>query len=492
MRERASGILMHISSLPGRYGIGDFGKNAYRYVDYLKKSDTHNWQILPLGITGYGDSPYQSFSAYAGNPYFIDFDELLELGYLTEEEISVADFGNDKRKVDYGKLYENKMPLLRKAFERAKEKEKNNFEKFFEEEKSWLEDFSMYMAIKNVNSGAPWLSWEEGLRMRKTESLTKFRDEHGEEIEFWIFTQYFFFKQWKKLKKYANDNGVKIIGDIPIYVSIDGSDVWANPQYYDLKENLSPRVVAGCPPDEFSEDGQLWGNPIYNWKEMKKDNYKWFINRINESFRLYDVVRIDHFRGFESYWEIPSGDKTAVNGQWVKGPGAELFDEVKRQIGDKEILAEDLGFMTTEVKDMIRKTGYPGMKVLVFAFSDYQDNDFLPHNYNRNSVVYTANHDTQTVEGYIKSAKKADIKFIDEYLNKKEDESYSKAFIRAAWSSVAYLSVCQMQEILELDDSARFNVPSTLGNNWNWRMTEEDFREEDTEFIKSLNKLYRR
>lgn len=492
MRERASGILMHISSLPGKYGIGDFGKNAYEYCDFLNKTGTKNWQILPLGITGYGDSPYQSFSAYAGNPYFIDLDEFLGLGYLTEEEIQNTNLGDNPRKVDFEKLYFNKMPLLRKAYERAKEGLKEEFKNFLEEERFWIDDFSLYMSIKNVNGGKAWQEWEEGLRLRNQDSLNKFRSEHQDEINFWIFTQYFFFKQWRNLKKYANEKGIKIIGDIPIYVSIDGSDVWANPQFFDLNGDLTARVVAGCPPDAFSADGQLWGNPIYSWNTMKKDGYSWFVKRIAESFKLYDVVRIDHFRGFETFWEIPSGDKTAVNGQWVKGPGIELFNEINNQIGEKEILAEDLGFMTQEVKDLIKATGYPGMKVLVFAFNAYEDNDFLPHNYDRNSVVYTANHDTQTVEGYINTAPKEDIEYIDKYLNKKTEESYSHAFMRAAWSSVSYLAVAQMQEVLELGDEARFNIPSTLGNNWNWRMTKEDYRDEDIQFIKELNTLYRR
>lgn len=490
--KRQSGVLLHISSLPGPYGIGDLGKEAYNFVDFLKSTGTSAWQILPLGITGYGDSPYQSFSAFAGNPYFIDLKELVEEGFLTEGEIKEANIEGNPNEVDFAALYERKMPLLRKASKKASGVLKKNLAVFYRENKKWLKDFATFMAIKDSEGGRSWKEWKDEYKYRDKNALKSFIYDHKEDVEFWIFTQYYFFKQWNKLKKYANENNIQIIGDIPIYVAEDGADIWSHPEMFKLDSKMNLTCKAGCPPDAFSEDGQLWGNPIYNWKEMKKDRYSWWIERIRESFKLYDVVRIDHFRGFESYWEIEGDSQTAKAGKWVKGPGMDLFKKVKKELGELNILAEDLGFLTEDVEKLIEDTGFPGMKVMVFAFDSREDSDYLPHNYEKNTVVYTSNHDTQTARGYINSAPKEEKKYIEEYFNLTEGDCHVDAFIRGAWSSVSYLAVTPMQDLLNLGDKARFNIPSTLGGNWMWRMRKEDITQELTQYLKDLNRIYRR
>lgn len=492
MKKRSNGILMHISALPGPYGIGDLGKGAYDFADFLKSTKTQYWQILPLGITGYGDSPYQSFSAFAGNPYFIDLDELVKDGYLHQDEIQSADLGDDPGKVNYAKLYENKMPLLRSAYDKARHKISRRLESFLKQEAAWLDDFALFMAIKSVRAGESWQKWPKALKERDQTVLAEFKESHEEEIYFWVFTQYYFFKQWEKLKKHVNSLGIKIIGDIPIYVAEDGADVWSNPKLFVLNRQLAPTAVAGCPPDAFTADGQLWGNPLYDWQAMKQTDYKWWIKRIEESFRIYDTVRIDHFRGFESYWVIPAGATTAVDGKWVKGPGLELFDKVKEKLGDLDIMAENLGFLTPEVEDLINDTGFPGMNVMVFGFDAREDSDYLPHNYIKNSVVYTTNHDTQTMMGYFKTAPKSEVHYARQYLRLSEKEGLNWGVIRGAWASTSYLAVAPVQDLLGLDDRARFNVPSTLGDNWTWRMNEGALTDEIRHKLLELTKIYRR
>lgn len=492
MKKRSSGILMHISSLPGPYGIGDFGKGAYEFADFIKSTGTGYWQILPLGITGYGDSPYQSFSAFAGNPYFIDLDELIKEGYLTKAEVKKADLGNDPGKVDYAKLYENKMPLLKKAYKKASVNLKKDLDEFLNKEKAWLEDFALFMAIKGTRDGESWQKWPQKLKERNKTELAKFTKSHGDEIYFWIFTQYCFYKQWEKLKAYVNSLGIKIVGDIPIYVAEDGADVWSNPEMFKLNKGLAPVAVAGCPPDAFTEEGQLWGNPIYDWSKVKADGYKWWIKRIEESFRLFDTVRIDHFRGFESYWEIPAGSLNAINGDWVEGPGIQLFKAIAKELGELDIMAENLGFLTKQVEDLIDETGFPGMNVMVFGFDPYGDSSYLPHNYVRNSVVYTTNHDTQTLMGYFKSVSKKEAAFARKYLRLNSKEGINWGFIRGAWASVSYLAIVPVQDLLGLDDSARFNIPSTLGNNWDWRMEKGAMDEVVRKKLSDLNMTYRR
>lgn len=482
---------MHISSLPGPYGIGDFGKGAYEFADFLRATGTHYWQILPLGITGYGDSPYQSFSAFAGNPYFIDLDDFIRAGFLTQSEVAEADLGRDPETVDYGKLYFNKMPLLYKAYDRAKglmKKELTDLVKKVD----WLWDFALFMAIKAHHDGRSWHEWPLTYKKRDPEVLAAFTKANEEEIYFWVFTQYFFLDQWKKLKEYCNRANIKIIGDIPIYVAEDSADVWAAPEMFRLDKKLAPVTVAGVPPDAFTADGQLWGNPIYDWKKIKKDGYAWWIKRTRDSFLLYDTVRIDHFRGFESYWEVPAGALKATDGVWSKGPGMELFRTIREELGDLDILAENLGFLTPDVEDLITETGFPGMNVLVFAFDAREDSDYLPHNYITNSVVYTSNHDTQTVAGYLKSAPSTETDFATDYLKLDDREGLATGFIRGAWSSVSYLAIAPVQDLLELDDQARFNIPSTLGNNWVWRMKTGALTKAHKDRLAKLNTIYRR
>lgn len=492
MRERSSGVLLHISSLPGSYGIGDLGQGAYEFIDFLEEAGQKYWQILPIGITGYGDSPYQSFSAYAGNPYFIDLDELIQMGYLDAKKVNKADLGKKKHRVDYEKLYQNKMPLLRQAYDASKLKLSHELETFYEREKAWLEDFALYMAIKSHHKNQSWTNWTKGFENRNASKVEEFKVKHRDEIYFWVFTQYFFFKQWYALKAVANEKGIKIIGDLPIYVAEDSADVWGNPKLFKLDRQFKPSCVAGCPPDAFSETGQLWGNPIYDWNYMEQDNYQWWIERIEYSLSLFDTVRIDHFRGFEAYWEIPYGDKTAKNGKWVKGPGKALFRAIKKAIGQVDIIAEDLGFMTQGVIDLREDTGFPGMKVLQFAFDSREESDYLPHNYTKNFVAYTGTHDNETVLGWLKTVNKQDKNYAMEYLKLDRGEGYHWGFIRGAWSSPAYLAIAQMQDFLGLDNKARMNFPSTLGGNWEWRITSKDLSSSLAKKMYHLTDIYRR
>ena len=492
MKQRSSGILLHISSLPGEYGIGDFGKGAYDFIDFLEKSGQHFWQILPIGITGYGDSPYQSFSAYAGNPYFIDLDELIQLGYLDKKEVEKTDLGKHKHRVDYEKLYYHKMPLLKSAYENAKIKIRHELDRFLQLEGDWLENFALYMAIKSYNGNQSWTNWAEGYGSKDSEAVVKFKETHESEIYFWIFTQYFFFKQWFALKAVANSKGIQIIGDLPIYVAEDSADVWAHPEYFKLGADLKPICVAGCPPDAFSATGQLWGNPIYDWDYMEKNGFQWWIGRIVYSLKLFDTIRIDHFRGFDVYWEIPYGDLTAENGVWVDGPGIKLFDAIKKELGDVSIIAEDLGFLTESVVKLRKDTGFPGMKVLEFAFDTREESDYLPHNYEKECIAYTGTHDNDTVMGWMDNVMKSDREFAVEYLKLDKHEGYNWGFIRGIWASTANLAIAQMQDFLGLDSKARMNTPSTLGGNWVFRITEKDLSKGLSEKIKLMTKLYGR
>lgn len=493
-RKRASGILMHISSLPGEYGIGDFGKEAYSFIDFLVNAKQKYWQVLPLGITGYGDSPYQSFSSYAGNPYFIDLDEFIERGYLTKDEIKSFDLGGDLAKVDYGLLYNNKLPLLERAYENAKESEslRENLYEFYMNNKEWLREFALFMSIKKHHGNVSWLRWQEEYKRKNSRIAEKFETDNKDEIYFWIFTQYFFYKQWYRLKAYANRNGIKIIGDLPIYVAEDSRDVWGNPLLFNLDEALLPITVSGCPPDAFSEKGQLWGNPIYNWSEMKKEDYRWWKNRIKHSFKMFDVLRIDHFRGFESYWEIKYGTEDTTLGQWVKGPGINFFNNINEELGELNIIAEDLGFLTEDVKNLLKYSGFPGMKVLQFAFDSREESDYLPHNYDENCVVYTGTHDNSTITGWFSKAKSEDADYAKRYLKIDSKEGFNWGFIRGAWSSNAYLAITTMQDILGLGDEARMNIPSTLGENWTWRMKKTELTDEIIERLKNITTIYGR
>lgn len=492
MKRRSSGILMHISSLPGPYGIGDFGKGAYDFVDFLECASQKEWQILPLGITGFGDSPYQNFSVFAGNPYFIDLEEFFQKGYLNKEDIALHPLGDNPERVDYGLLYKNKTALLRIAYKRAKKEINRELEAFYEKEKTWLRDFALFMAIKKAHNDVSWLKWPQEYRNINSRAVLDFERENQDEIYFHIFVQYFFFKQWKALKNYANKKNIRIIGDIPIYVAEDSADLWRHHGLFKVDENLYPLTVAGCPPDAYSETGQLWGNPVYDWEAMERDGYTWWIDRIRASFEMYDMVRIDHFRGFEAYWEVKYGSSDAVNGKWTKGPGYKFFERIKEELGELPIIAEDLGFLTDEVYELIGKTGFPGMKVLQFAFESGAESEHLPHNYTRNCVVYTGTHDNNTIIGWVKKAGKRELLFARDYLKLSFEEGFNWGFIRGAFSSTADTCIIPMQDYLGLGDEARMNTPSTLGNNWVWRMKEDTLTDELAERIAKLTRIYGR
>jgi 4-alpha-glucanotransferase len=469
---RASGILMPVFSLPSRYGIGSFSKSAYQFVDMLKKAGQKYWQILPLCPTSYGDSPYQSFSTYAGNPYFIDLDQLIEDKLLTRKECQACDFGDDPQDIDYGKLYENRFKLLRKAYERANVGEDQEFEAYRRENAWWLDDYALFMAVKDRFDGVAWNEWAEDIRLRWSNAMDYYRRELYYEIEFYSYLQFVFMKQWKKLKNYANINGIEIIGDIPIYVAFDSADAWANPELFQFDSENLPTAVAGCPPDGFSADGQLWGNPLYRWDYHRETGFDWWIRRIAYCSELYDVVRIDHFRGFDEYYSIPYGDTTARNGHWEKGPGIALFEAAKNRLGELNIIAEDLGYITDSVKKLVADSGFPGMKVLEFAFDSREKSDYLPYTYEKNSVVYTGTHDNETIAGWYAGLDKSDLKMCTDYMNidRIPGKEYHWDFIRLAMLSVSDLCVIPIQDYLGLDNRARINHPSTLGTNWRWRL----------------------
>lgn len=490
---RLAGILMPIFSLPSEYGIGTFGKEAYNFVDFLKKSGQSYWQILPLSPTSFGDSPYQSFSAYAGNPYFIDLDILNEEGYLLKNEYADICWGNGNL-IDYAVLYQKRYAVLKKAFFRFIVSPEKNYNTFKKENSFWLGDYALFMAIKNANDGKSWNEWDDSLRFREKNAIAEAEKLYAEDVEFFKFLQYAFEKQWLGLKKYANENGVKIIGDIPIYVSYDSADVWCNPSQFDLNKELLPKMVAGCPPDEFSEKGQLWGNPLYNWSAMKKeaDPYSWWCRRIKSTLKIYDVIRIDHFRGFESYYAIPYGADDATDGKWKKGPGSQFFEYLNGKFEDLPIIAEDLGFMTDEVKKMLTASGYPGMKVLEFAFNDDEDSEYLPHNCHKNCVVYTGTHDNDTVIGWSKNISKEDLEFAKEYMSVKNDNELNWCMIKTAYATAADTVIIPMQDFIGAGSEGRINIPSTLGENWKWRIDKGCLNDWLAEIIYKVTKTYRR
>lgn len=495
MKKRQSGVLMHISSLPGKYGIGSFGQSAYDFVDFLVRTKQRYWQILPLGTTSYGDSPYQSFSAFAGNTYFIDFDILIEEGLLNEADVKGADFGDDPRKVDYAKIFDARRPIMEKAVARFLEADDlSDYESFVEQNAAWLEVFAEYMAIKEHFDNLAWTEWpDEAIRRRDAASLASYREKLADKLTYHRVSQYLFFKQWLRLKAYANEHHIEIVGDMPIYVAADSADVWAQPHFFKTDAVGKPTCVAGCPPDEFSETGQLWGNPIYDWEAMDKDGYAWWIERLRESFKIYDIVRIDHFRGFESYWEVPAGSETSASGKWVKGPDYKLFAAVKEALGDLNIIAEDLGFMTDEVIELRERTGFPGMKILQFAFNPDDESIDSPHLAPNNSVMYTGTHDNNTVLGWYKDEiDDATRQYMAQYTNRKEYETVPHAMLRTIFASVSFMAIATMQDLLELDSAARMNYPSTIGGNWTWRMTAEELNPIVEGELYSLTKTYRR
>ena len=496
MFERSSGILFHPTSLPGKYGIGTLGKEAYAFIDFLKKSKQKLWQIFPLGPTGYGDSPYQSFSSFAGNPYLIDFDLLIEAHLLSEEDLRDIFFGDNEEYIDYGAIYNQKYPLLRKAYENFKSSDNNemkgSLENFKRENSSWLNDYSLYISLKNHFNGLPWNEWPQDIKNRENAAMEHYKNELADDIEYHNFIQFLFFKQWNDVKRYANENGIKIIGDIPIFVAADSSDAWANPEIFLFDEERKPVKVAGVPPDYFSATGQLWGNPLYNWEKLKETNYSWWVERVRANLSTCDIIRIDHFRGFEAYWAVPYGDETAVNGQWEPGPGIDLFNAIKSQLGELPIIAEDLGLMTQGVIDLREATGFPGMKILGFAFDSGEENDYLPHTYTKNCVVYTGTHDNDTLVGWFQKAKEEDREFARNYLNSRADEEIHWDAIRGAWSSVACMAISPVQDFLGLGSEARINTPGVASGNWQWRLKQGVLNNELAERIAKLTKIYSR
>lgn len=491
---RRNGMLLPIASLPSPYGIGGFSKEAYEFIDLLEETGQKLWQILPLGPTSYGDSPYQSFSTFAGNPYFIDLDTLAEKGWLTKEACEASDYGDNESYIDYGRIYNSRFVLLKQAFLNSDILSDEKFTEFCKANQHWLPDYALYMALKNQNDGKSWIEWEEEIRLRKPEAVEYYKKELEEECNFYEFLQYEFHEQWTKVKEYAHEKGIQIVGDVPIYVAFDSADTWANPELFQLDEKNLPLGVAGCPPDAFSATGQLWGNPLYNWAYHKKTGYDWWLKRIAYCFDLYDIVRIDHFRGFDEYYSIPYGDETAVNGHWEKGPGMDLFNTVKEKLGELDIIAEDLGFLTESVFQLLKDSGYPGMKVLQFAFDPSEDSDYLTYKYQRNCVVYTGTHDNDTTAGWFEKLSDGDkevaLRYMNSFYTPKEEQHWD--LIALAMRSTADTCIIPVQDFLGLGSEARINMPSTLGDNWKWRMTKGAFSEELKEKIRRMTKLYGR
>ena len=489
---RRSGILMHITSLPGPWGVGTMGKQAFAFVDFLKAAGQQCWQVLPLTPTGYGDSPYQSCSTYAGNPYLIDLELLVEEGLLKTEELEAVTWCEKDTKADFGRLYDNRFQVLRKAFARFRDKDEA-FARFRAENDSWLPDFALFMALKERNKGKPWYQWEDGLKFRDPQVISRTFVELEEDVRFYCFVQFLFRKQWDALHSYAAKNGVSVIGDVPIYVPLDSVEVWSQPELFQLDEELKPKVVAGCPPDAFSEDGQLWGNPIYDWDRMAEDGYRWWLRRLAAAGDWYDVVRVDHFRGLEAYWAIPYGDADARGGSWVKGPGTAFIEAVKQGLPGLRMIAEDLGFLTQEVLDLRDLSGYPGMKVLQFAFDSREPSDYLTHNYIRNTVCYTGTHDNMTMRQWFETAAEETVEYATEYMALTEKEGLVWGTIRAAMASVSDLCVVPIQDYLDLGAEARMNFPGTLSDtNWTWRLEDGLLTETLAKKIHGLTKLYGR
>ncbi|MBO5329160.1 MAG: 4-alpha-glucanotransferase [Anaerotignum sp.] len=495
--KRTAGILMPITSLPGKYGIGCFSEEAYKFVDWLQATGQTYWQILPIHPTSYGDSPYQSFSTFAGNPYFIDLDVLVAEGVLKQKECDSMDFGVDEADIDYEAQYNSRYTLLRKAYERSNISENADYQSFISENEWWLSDYALFMALKNFFGGECWYEWPEDIRLRYGYSMDYYRRELYYDIEFQMYLQFKFFEQYWKLKQYANERSIGIIGDIPIYVAMDSADTWAHPELFQLDENNVPYAVAGCPPDGFSATGQLWGNPLYRWEYHGETGYQWWLSRLWYVFRLYDVTRIDHFRGFDEYFSIPYGADSAVDGHWEKGPGIDLFRCVEQNLGWHEVIAEDLGYVTDSVRQLVRESGFPGMKVLEFAFDSRDSgsaNDYLPHNYPENSVVYTGTHDNETLNGWFKSITKEEQQMARDYLcdQRTPQKLLQQSFIALAMRSAARMCIIPLQDYLGLDNSCRINTPSTIGINWRWRVKKEQLTEELQQGILATTMRYGR
>lgn len=489
--KRGAGILLPISSLPSPYGIGTFGRAAYEFADKLKKAGQTYWQVLPIGPTSYGDSPYQSFSTFAGNPYFIDLDLLAEEGLLDKKSLEKMDWGQAEDDIDYSRIYENRFLVLKEAFSNTKECESKEYAQFISVNKDWIGDYALFMSCKEHFGQKEWLLWDEDIKTRKPGAVEKYSVLLKEQIDFWKYVQFKFYSQWNRLKKFVNSKGIKIIGDIPIYVALDSSDVWANPLQYQLDADLKPIDVAGCPPDIFSSYGQKWGNPLYNWKVMEEDGFAWWKRRMKSAAGMYDVIRIDHFIGMAKYYAIPVNGVPA-EGEYRLGPGRKLTDAIDEAIGDAQIIAEDLGVAMPEAKKLLSETGYPGMKVLEFAFDGNCANEYLPHNYNKNCVAYTGTHDNETLLGYLSTLKGKGCNYLKAYTGSSDKKELALDVIKLAYGSTADTAVIQMQDILLKDNSARMNLPSTIGQNWRWRLKKGEFTQREAERLFDMACLYYR
>jgi 4-alpha-glucanotransferase len=488
---RTAGILLPIFSLPSRYGIGSIGSDAYRFIDFLKSAGQTYWQILPVGPTGYGDSPYQSFSAFAANPYFIDLDMLVEEKLLTATELREYTFTGDATTVDYGMLYKTRLRLLECAAARF-DSDTTDFRYFQEKNADWLDDYALFMALKEENGMRAFSTWETAVRTREQAAMQKAAARLSDRIKFRKIIQYIFFTQWKRLKSYAHKNGIKVIGDIPIYVARDSSDLWGHRELFQVDGNLEPAAVAGCPPDAFTSDGQLWGNPLYDWEYHRRTGFEWWLRRMSYAEEVYDVVRIDHFRGFAGYYSIPAENKTARGGTWIKAPGEELIAAIKKELPGAAVIAEDLGYLTDDVRELVQKSGFPGMKVLQFAFDSREQSDYLPHNYGRNCVVYTGTHDNTTTYDWQFSAPACDVELAKKYLNTASEADFARSFVCAALASVADTAVIPFQDYLSYGREARINTPGTIGKNWQWRVKDEVFTKTLAGAIFDLTVLYGR
>lgn len=473
--DRKSGVLLHISSLPSPYGIGTMGAKAREFIDFLVQANQSYWQILPLGPTGYGDSPYQTFSTRAGNPYLIDLDQLIQEGVILEDELRLFDFGSNPEKVDFNLMWRNRLLLLRKGWQRfhaghlpALNKEFESFRQA--EDDNWLNEYALFMSIKGEYKGASWSDWPDPLRLRDPVKLAGFSKSHRDDIDFQKFVQFLFFRQWQHLHSYARNAGIDIMGDLPIYVAADSVEVWSEPELFQLDENLIPTFVSGTPPDDYAEGGQLWGSPLFKWELHEERGFDWWIERVRFQMRFFDLMRLDHFRGFESFWAIPYGDETARRGQWVKGPADKLFDAIKKELGDLPLFAEDLGYITREVSEFRERTGFPSMKILQSAFNPDASSDFLPHNLVENAILYTGTHDNDTILGWLKTADPEEIEFAVRYLGLSDEEGKAWGLMRGAATTVCRTVIYQMQDLLGLGNEARMNVPATLSGNWQWRM----------------------
>lgn len=492
--KRASGIIMPISSLPSAYGIGTFGKAAYDFADFLHEAKQKYWQVLPLGPTSFGDSPYQSFSTFAGNPYFIDLEMLIEDGLLTRQEVDACQWGSEPRYVDYGKIYESRFLILQQAKTRGWERDRAEVTAFVAENERWLKEYTLFMACKRHFSMKSWLDWpDEKLRLRETETLERYRELLREDIEFFTYLQFLFFKQWTQLRNYVHELGIQIIGDVPIYVAMDSADVWSEPEFFQLDDKGYPTAVSGVPPDYFTADGQLWGNPLYDWDTMKQDGYGWWIRRIDGAGKLYDAIRIDHFRGLDEYWAVPYGEKTARNGEWKNGPGMELIRVLNGWFPQIRFIAEDLGILSPSVGELLTESGWPGMKVLQFAFDGRQDNSYLPHNYeSSHCICYTGTHDNATLLGWREEESAENIACAKAYFGVHDGEGFSWGIIRGGMSSVAELFVTTMQDYLKLGTYHRMNTPGVAVGNWQWRLLPGEANTALAEKIAYMTELYGR